>query len=251
MHQEPVVQKRCAASRRDVDPELRGHLIEILPGGRDAIRDVWQKWSELRTSLVACTNSHDSTSTASVTGYWQTPVKIFRNYAAALLIGVSLPAEHAAPSSWCGDVLRFASGLVAKPLTSSLLRTPSANTWTSLKAPRRSGIGVHALTIHQAKGREFDAVLLAIPHHRTHTPELLAAWNDGVTTEALRVLYVGMTRARRLLAIATHPKLVLAFEERLASRGAVVLVVSPETTSAGVSLQPESVERGASAGGDL
>jgi len=61
---------------------------------------------------------------------------------------------------------------------------------------------VRLLTLHAAKGREFDAVAIIeayegrIPHYRARSTAELE--------EARRVLYVGMTRAKRLLLFCTH-----------------------------------------------
>jgi DNA helicase II / ATP-dependent DNA helicase PcrA len=60
--------------------------------------------------------------------------------------------------------------------------------------------GVHLLTLHRAKGLEFEAVFLPrleakeLPSRQARTPEQLA--------EERRLLYVGLTRAKRLLWIS-------------------------------------------------
>lgn len=61
-----------------------------------------------------------------------------------------------------------------------------------------------ALTIHKAKGQEYEGVLLVVPPNtkENRTADLLDAWKLGRDSEAKRVLYVGATRARRLLALA-------------------------------------------------
>jgi DNA helicase-2/ATP-dependent DNA helicase PcrA len=57
-------------------------------------------------------------------------------------------------------------------------------------------------TIHEAKGRDYDAVCLVVPRPRKPLPDVVDLWEAGVDDEALRVLYVGATRAKRLLALA-------------------------------------------------
>ncbi len=66
--------------------------------------------------------------------------------------------------------------------------------------PKASGRGVHLLTYHRAKGLEFEAVFLPrleekeLPISLARTPEELA--------EERRLLYVGMTRAKRYLFLS-------------------------------------------------
>lgn len=62
-------------------------------------------------------------------------------------------------------------------------------------------------TIHSVKGREFEAVALVIPQQPIPDADgktCLDLWADGVDGESRRVLYVGATRARRLLIVAVH-----------------------------------------------
>jgi superfamily I DNA/RNA helicase len=49
---------------------------------------------------------------------------------------------------------------------------------------------------------EFDAVLLALPAglRKTNGLDVLDEWEQGLNREARRVLYVGASRARRVLA---------------------------------------------------
>ena len=61
-------------------------------------------------------------------------------------------------------------------------------------------------TIHGAKGTEAAAVMVVIPRdfrQSTRTAELVSAWEQQSSSEPLRVLYVGGTRAKRLLVLAT------------------------------------------------
>jgi hypothetical protein len=59
--------------------------------------------------------------------------------------------------------------------------------------------GVHLLTLHGAKGLEFDAVFL--PRVEERELPVRAAKTDAELAEERRLLYVGMTRARRHLAL--------------------------------------------------
>lgn len=65
-------------------------------------------------------------------------------------------------------------------------------------------------TIHEAKGREYDAVCVVLPPDRgdtPHTSRLLDAWETRTDDEAKRVIYVGVTRARKLLSVAVSTAL--------------------------------------------
>jgi superfamily I DNA/RNA helicase len=85
------------------------------------------------------------------------------------------------------------------------LATPPEARWNELLIDHRSAVPWG--TIHSVKGREFEAVVLVIPQ-QLGTDEgqrsCLDLWSDGVDGESRRVLYVGATRARRLLTLAVH-----------------------------------------------
>ena len=80
--------------------------------------------------------------------------------------------------------------------------------WTFWQASVFNGIpGLPSLHIHAVKGREFDAVMLDIPNkRRPGKAHVLDDWETKVLSEPLRVLYVGASRARRLLVLATTPR---------------------------------------------
>jgi DNA helicase II / ATP-dependent DNA helicase PcrA len=64
---------------------------------------------------------------------------------------------------------------------------------------------VRSATIHEAKGKEYDAVCVVIPpdlREPRRTERLLTTWQNRTDDEPKRVIYVGVTRARRLCAIA-------------------------------------------------
>ncbi|MBE5461938.1 DNA/RNA helicase [Mycobacteroides abscessus subsp. abscessus] len=105
--------------------------------------------------------------------------------------------------------------------TSPNQRFKSANTadwkaWTrAAKATPISTVlaGAH---IHSVKGAERDAVLLDIEDDAKGTRDhILELWGSGQTHEARRVLYVGASRARRLLVLAVAPKHHAALQQIL------------------------------------
>jgi DNA helicase II / ATP-dependent DNA helicase PcrA len=73
-------------------------------------------------------------------------------------------------------------------------------------------------TIHDAKGSQHDAVCVVVPPDRGQdgfTGEMVASWEARTELESKRVVYVGVTRARKLLAVAVP--------RRMSDRTAAVL----------------------------
>lgn len=85
-----------------------------------------------------------------------------------------------------------------------------------------TGTMVSAMTVHQAKGQEFDAVLFVLPpdsQKYKYTSELVAAWEERKENfEPKRVAYVAVTRARRLLGIAVPTAFAFRIRQLLGSR---------------------------------
>ncbi|MBI2776602.1 MAG: ATP-dependent DNA helicase UvrD2 [Chloroflexi bacterium] len=67
-------------------------------------------------------------------------------------------------------------------------------------AASAGGDGVNLLTFHRAKGLEWDAVLL--PQLEEGTLPIRQAESDAELAEERRLLYVGLTRARRFLSLS-------------------------------------------------
>jgi superfamily I DNA/RNA helicase len=77
--------------------------------------------------------------------------------------------------------------------------------------------------IHSFKGAECDAVLLDIEDEAKGTrPHVIDLWASDTTHEARRVLYVGASRARRLLMLAVAPSNVDALRAVLSASGVQV-----------------------------
>ena len=77
-------------------------------------------------------------------------------------------------------------------------------------------LGLTCAKIHEAKGHEYGAVCVVIPPNRA--PEnrgeaLFESWENRIDAEAKRVIYVGVTRARHLSALAVP----IAFADRCAA----------------------------------
>jgi hypothetical protein len=100
--------------------------------------------------------------------------------------------------------LAWPSGAQLPPLGQGLA-TPSANIWNAVQDEAPASLAWS--TIHAAKGREFDVVVLVIPKQLSKDDEgrtCLDLWEQNLDGESRRVLYVGASRARRLLVIAVH-----------------------------------------------
>jgi len=107
--------------------------------------------------------------------------------------------------------------------------------------------GVNLLTLHRAKGLEWDAVLLPGLEEGT-LPIRQAADDDEALAEERRLLYVGLTRARRVLALSwaelrvgsgnresrRHPSRFLRALEAGHPGSAAVAGTGPMTRSRGV-----------------
>lgn len=90
----------------------------------------------------------------------------------------------------------------------AFLRKPSSAKWTQ-HLQRQSVEDLACSTIHEAKGREYEAVCLVIRPDRApenYTSALFDAWENRKDLEAKRVIYVGITRAKRFLMIAVPEK---------------------------------------------
>jgi DNA helicase-2/ATP-dependent DNA helicase PcrA len=93
--------------------------------------------------------------------------------------------------------LPFGDGVT---VTTYFRRPPSAE-WSQFLQPRADLAAIAWATIHEAKGSEHNGVCVVIPNG-DYTEDLIAAWENRIDSEPKRVIYVGVTRAEKLLAIA-------------------------------------------------
>ena len=128
----------------------------------------------------------------------------WRRFTARQVLGVLAAAPAAGGTGICARV-RSVLGALAPPSDTPFIHSPdkcfkAKEPKDAAPPPMRAPL--RTSTIHGVKGREFDAVLVVLPdEHRLD--ELLAAWGERPAShEARAVLYVGATRARRLLAFA-------------------------------------------------
>ncbi len=102
------------------------------------------------------------------------------------------------------EYARSAVGSVVPPPGRAFTRTPAQVLrncgWAPAAETEGAALGLLASTIHRAKGREFDGVLVVMSDAKLS--ETFDAWDQRTDDESRRVYYVGVTRARQLLAIA-------------------------------------------------
>ncbi len=110
------------------------------------------------------------------------------------------------------ETARLSLALPAGVTVRSFFRRPPNGQWSNhLQVPVQ--LGLTCAKIHEAKGREYDAVCVVIPPNRApenRSETLFESWENRVDSEAKRVIYVGVTRARRLGALAVP----VAFADR-------------------------------------
>lgn len=84
------------------------------------------------------------------------------------------------------------------------VKKPHPATWAAYREkPNNAERVLVSSTVHSAKGMEFGAVLLVLPANlrKTNGLDVLDECSQGLNREARRVLYVGASRAKRVLAI--------------------------------------------------
>lgn len=82
--------------------------------------------------------------------------------------------------------------------------------WTSRTEGLFAGSEVDGVRwghVHGVKGEEFDAVVLAVPSRPGGASHVLDDWENDESSEQRRVMYVGASRARKLLVLVVPPGL--------------------------------------------
>ena len=132
--------------------------------------------------------------------------RILRRKAVSLISTLPYPIgrDDGESEKWVRQVQSKISDLeIAIPDKSTVAKCfPNRSTakWSHL-LHRRESSPIIASSIHEAKGREYNAVCLVLSNRRDRIEEMFSAWESRSEHEAKRVIYVGATRAERLLAV--------------------------------------------------
>jgi hypothetical protein len=130
----------------------------------------------------------------------------------ALVLALNLPRTcvdtDAERGAWADTARDLIEELGFNPPNGQTIRrtmaNPRGNDWVRHLGGRESGARLQYATIHNAKGGEYGGVCVVIPPDDTRgfTATLLASWAARSDYEAKRVIYVGVTRAMRLVGLA-------------------------------------------------
>lgn len=99
------------------------------------------------------------------------------------------------------------------------LRAPTQPVWLGLHRPTTAAFA--AGTIHSVKGREYPGVVVVLPKNLitdSNGRHMLDHWERRTSSELRRILYVGASRAERLLVLAVHADHVEAVARLLKDR---------------------------------
>lgn len=102
-------------------------------------------------------------------------------------------------------LVSWPEGVSAPDNLSNRLRAPRPAPWLRLHRPTTATFA--AGTIHSVKGREFPGVVVVLPQKPITDSDghhALDHWEKRTDSELRRILYVGASRAQRLLILAVH-----------------------------------------------
>ena len=129
------------------------------------------------------------------------------------------PADVAGRAAWVDSaravVTAFDLSLPQGATINRLLSTRANADWHIHLSPPAPQM-LAAATVHEVKGREYDAVCLVVPPDppgSNRLTPLLDSWEFRTDLEAKRVIYVGATRARQFLMLA----IPAAYKPRIAA----------------------------------
>lgn len=168
----------------------------------------------------------------------------FRRKAIEVLTGLPTSCDDVGRDGWMQRARTLVGKMVALEGGKTIKQTlPDGGDWQKeLGAPPLSATAPCA-TVHEAKGRHYDGVCLVLDKDSENA---VADWENraSATSEALRVLYVGLTRAKRLLVIALPTELLARVDVILSAGGVPCQKEEFAATASGPrrSVKPTSVE---------
>jgi hypothetical protein len=101
--------------------------------------------------------------------------------------------------------IRWPAGTTPRTDLGMMFKAPAQKDWQA--ASRDAAETFASATIHSVKGREFPAVVVVLPKNLltdAGNHHVLEHWERGMPSELRRVLYVGASRAQKLLILAAH-----------------------------------------------
>jgi hypothetical protein len=133
----------------------------------------------------------------------------YRRKSIQILAGLPPSSIAMGPDSWAERARALVAGAIVLPAEKTIKQAlPNRNRWhEALNAP--PPVDVPCATVHEAKGRDYEAVCLVLDKNSSNA---VGDWEAKASSEALRVLYVGATRAKKMLAIAAPDDLLARVE---------------------------------------
>lgn len=98
-------------------------------------------------------------------------------------------------------------GITRRQDLHTFLKAPPPAKWDTLGDVKTAPGKYAAGTIHSVKGKEFTSTIVILPKRPPTDADNLHAidhWDQGTPSELRRVLYVGASRAQKLLILAVH-----------------------------------------------
>lgn len=129
--------------------------------------------------------------------------RLFQERCLRIITGLKTPFG-ASPSQFKTDLSEALRSHEVLRCKTSMLRTPNGDQWPVLLG--QDGDALLNATIHGFKGLQHRAVTLVLPRTQSASREDdgIEQWVSGRPGESRRVLYVGASRAKDLLILATH-----------------------------------------------
>lgn len=166
--------------------------------GRDRRQAVELVERTLRTAVCA-----DDQNDPGLDGRWLRDAAV--RLAVSLDPSVSAAKDFALQLRQYVQGMRWPAGATPRADLGAVLKAPAQDDW--LAAGEDTTEAFAWGTIHSVKGREFGSVVVVLPKKLltdTGNRHVIDHWEQRTPSELRRVLYVGASRAQRLLILAVH-----------------------------------------------